>query len=827
MPWTRPLRYLALAGQLALLLFVFERRFHPESVALHQIVKLAAAGFLVHALLPRRLRTAFFALLSIGGIGWVLGPKEAVWLVGTGLALLGLCHLPARFAVRVAAVIAAGAVLVALRAGAAPVPWSAAVWPILGSMFMFRMIVYLYDLRHERAPVSFWKRVSYFFLLPNVCFPLFPVVDWATFARSDGAADPLRVAQKGMQWMFRGFLHLVLYRLVYYWFSISMDQVASGGDLARFLVANYLLYLRISGQFHLVVGMLCLFGFDLPETNRLYVLASSLTDYWRRINIYWKDFMVKVFYMPAFFRMKALGPTPAMVLATVAVFVVTWALHSYQWFWLRGSFPVTAPDILFWSLLGLLVVVNSLHEAAHGRRRSLTAAAWSLRDSFLLALRTLGIFALVCVLWSVWTAGSLAAWLALWGSASEDPLGGTGPVAAVVVLLLAGGTLARWLAGRVPAPRVSGDKLLFWRSAAATSFALVLVSVVGHYSVYSKFGKTVADVVLSLRESRLSQGDLALLQRGYYEELLGVERINSQLWELYMKEPPDWAGDPDEMYRLTGDFLYREHVPGIELKAKGLMTRMNQWGMRDREYAQVKPEGCFRIALIGDSYGVGLGVEEQETWQALLEGSLAEDPPAPDYVSYEVLNFSVGGYRTVQRLAALEQRALGFDPDAVIFMAREIDAKSFRDVSDALRLGVPIPYEPVAEAARGAGVGPDTPEAIAERRLHGVAREILTWTYGEFVRKCRERGVAPIWMFLPTTGEREKEQAHALLLELAQQAGFVIVDLADVWDGRDLSSLWLGEWDEHPNATGHELIAGRVEQVLREQPAVFSAPSPR
>ncbi len=64
------------------------------------------------------------------------------------------------------------------------VPWSSAVWPILGSMFMFRLIVYLYDLRHDKAPVSPWRTLAYFFLLPNVCFPLFPVVDFKTFRRN-------------------------------------------------------------------------------------------------------------------------------------------------------------------------------------------------------------------------------------------------------------------------------------------------------------------------------------------------------------------------------------------------------------------------------------------------------------------------------------------------------------------------------------------------------------------------------------------------------------------------------------------------------------------
>ena len=51
-------------------------------------------------------------------------------------------------------------------------------------MFALRLIVYLYDLKHRGAPFSFWRSVAYFFMLPNACFLLFPVVDYQTLCRS-------------------------------------------------------------------------------------------------------------------------------------------------------------------------------------------------------------------------------------------------------------------------------------------------------------------------------------------------------------------------------------------------------------------------------------------------------------------------------------------------------------------------------------------------------------------------------------------------------------------------------------------------------------------
>ncbi len=85
------------------------------------------------------------------------------------------------------------------------------------------------------------------------------------------------------------------------------------GDLVQFMLGTFLLYLRVSGQFHLIVGLLHLFGFRLPETHKLYYLAHSFTELWRRINIYWTDFMMKTVFYPTYFQVKKLGPSTALV----------------------------------------------------------------------------------------------------------------------------------------------------------------------------------------------------------------------------------------------------------------------------------------------------------------------------------------------------------------------------------------------------------------------------------------------------------------------------------------------------------------------------------
>lgn len=398
--------------QLLALLMVI-RQYQLVSPAFLRIAAVAFIGFVIHHFLPLRHRMPFFVLLSFVGIGIVFGPA-ALWLIAIGLGLVGICYLPVAFQARIGLLVAAGALLAVTRANWVPAPWPVVIWPILGSMFMFRLIVYLYDTQEKSHKEPLFRTLAYFFMLPNVCFPLFPVVDYATFRRNYFDEDSNVIYQRGIVFMVRGITHLIIYRVIYHYTTISPAEVTNAAQLLQYLIATFLLYLQISGQFHLVVGLLHLFGFNLPETNHKFLLSSSFNDFWRRINIYWKDFMLKVFYYPIYFQLRRLGQTWAVVIATILVFIATWLLHSYQWFWIRGSFPIVWQDGVYWMILALLVAANSLVELRYGRQRSLSGEVWTLRRLAIHGVKVLSTMSAILVLWSLWMAESFSAWLALW-----------------------------------------------------------------------------------------------------------------------------------------------------------------------------------------------------------------------------------------------------------------------------------------------------------------------------------------------------------------------------------------------------------------------------
>ncbi|MGC2109739.1 MAG: hypothetical protein WA655_09490 [Candidatus Korobacteraceae bacterium] len=399
-------RFSMLVVPLALLLATF-KVYALEQPAFFTLACLVFGGFAVSYWLPFRYKETFLILLSLAGAYVFLSPLVASMLIAAGLVMFGIIRSERlKFQWRVLALVGILAICIYGRIGKGHHALES-FWPVLGAVFMFRMIIYLYDIKHHSGPANLKDYLSYFFLLPNYYFLFFPVVDFQTFRRSFFQRDIHPVAQQGIWWIFRGTTHLVLYRLIYQMQArLAPPAMPVALAVALKIVSCYLLYLRISGQFHIVAGMLCLFGYDMPETNHRYFLAHSINDLWRRINIYWKDFMVKIVYFPAYFKLRRKGALRAELLSTVLVVVATYILHAYQFFWLKGQFRLSVSDSLFWLILGSAMVVNVWIE--YRNRQQPRRSGWAARLQN--AVQIVATFAFMALLWSMWSSDSLADW---------------------------------------------------------------------------------------------------------------------------------------------------------------------------------------------------------------------------------------------------------------------------------------------------------------------------------------------------------------------------------------------------------------------------------
>lgn len=814
-------KLITLILQLAVVLFTF-RVFNVEDTsAVHTILPLIFGGFIVHAIIAQAYRLPFFFFLSIAAVFAVFGMVNGAWLIGIGMALIGMCHLPIPFRARVGLILVAVAGLVVLRGGWITTSWSEMVLPILGAMFMFRLVIYLHDLRHERKPASIWERLSYFFLLPNIVFPLFPVIDYQLFRKSYYNEDGYKIYQKGVLWIFRGVTHLLLYRAVYYYLVPTPEEVQGLWQVVLFIVSSYLLYLRVSGLFHIIIGILCLFGINLPETHHHYFLAAEFNEVWRRLNIYWKDFMAKVLYYPLVMKIRKWGMMRARVLGTMLVFVATWLLHSYQWFWLRGAFPLNAIDGMYWGILGMFVVFNTVRTTKNLRQTDDDdEVSWSWSEGLRHSGRILGMFIFMSVLWSFWSSESISSWwsvMMVGASASLMEyglllLGIAGIFALVVAHLFMDhkGWSLLWDEKTLP----------FYNVAARTSVAAVALMLIGLPKVYSNLNDDSSAFIASLTEGRLNERDEDILERGYYEGLIDGNSYTSQVWwSERSKKPDNWKATMNSDAVQPGeDVLVYELIPSYSGIIKDAPFNVNQWGMRDKDYAKEKPDNTFRIAFLGASYEQGAGVDDDDVYPALLEKALNEHHGGQQYERYEVLSFAVGGYSPIQSLYLTEKRVLEFEPDVIMYAIHSTEKRRLlMQLQKIAQDNRDISYGFLNDIFAEAGITKEMPHQEARRRIDPFGEQIIKESFQHMGAISEASGVPIIGLFVPSTEEIDgfNEEWHPVLTAHAASANFAVVKVNQVFDGVTEEDIRLAPWDTHLNSKGHEILADRVYETLK------------
>ncbi|MBZ0267107.1 hypothetical protein K8I85_03045 [bacterium] len=125
--------------------------------------------------------------------------------------------------------------------------------------------------------------------------------------------------------------------------------------------------------------------------------------------------------------------------------------------------------------------------------------------------------------------------------------------------------------------------------------------------------------------------------------------------------------------------------------------RTNSRGYRDDEFRTARRDGEKRVALLGDSFGMGWGVPRDAMLATLLE----DECDATD-----VVNLSVAGYGTTQEVLTYETEATRYSPDFAVLLfvigndlndnihvSRRYRKPFFRPDGDGITLsGVPVPY---------------------------------------------------------------------------------------------------------------------------------------
>jgi hypothetical protein len=276
--------------------------------------------------------------------------------------------------------------------------------------------------------------------------------------------------------------------------------------------------------------------------------------------------------------------------------------------------------------------------------------------------------------------------------------------------------------------------------------------------------------------------------------------------------------------RVENPEIFYQLKPDINAYLQAEEFRTNSSSMADREYTLNKPDKTFRIAVIGSSWTMGTGLQQEDTYHSLLETKLNE---LNDSWNYEFLNFGVEYYGLREIVATAKHRALKWNPDVMVIaitpFTTQIRWIEPTGVEELPAQTYPF-FQSYALRAFDRIAGLNLYErGVKSRQLIGYTaadgRESLAQLYRalkEIKQLSNDSGVPAIVMWL--SYQAPVDQISQLLEQAREELGIHIVETHQTLkvNQDELQKLHLGRFDTHPNRLGSEWIAETLRKALLE-----------
>ena len=189
--------------------------------------------------------------------------------------------------------------------------------------------------------------------------------------------------------------------------------------------------------------------------------------------------------------------------------------------------------------------------------------------------------------------------------------------------------------------------------------------------------------------SRLLRGVAAMLVAAFVA--FGACEVAAR---MIFPAPPDRTRQPPVAYLYDPELRYVLAPNQQGWIDNGLVT-VNAAGFRSRTQTDLpKPPGRYRIAVLGDSVTIGMGVADDESFSARTEQLLRQRFPGKDL---DVVNLGIPGYDTRQEVGLLRRHLAQLKPDLVLVGFYS------NDVPDVLEGEVTPTGTPIAAGQQRAG----------------------------------------------------------------------------------------------------------------------------
>lgn len=270
-------------------------------------------------------------------------------------------------------------------------------------------------------------------------------------------------------------------------------------------------------------------------------------------------------------------------------------------------------------------------------------------------------------------------------------------------------------------------------------------------------------------------------------------------------------GQSNYIQRAENDSILWELKPNLDTLFKFKQFSTNEFGMRDRSYSKQKPPNTKRIVVIGDSYAMGSGVADHESYATLIEDMFAKQYSE---INIEVLNFGVGGYGLRNYDAVLRSKAMLFDPDLVIigFSDNDHELPKQAELEGKLRLGEP------AEMFYMSHLKNLLVRKVIRRKLFRQIdrsnQDELAHVENHFtsiISQCNKKGIPAIIAYYPLI---YNEVTTEFYKEKSEESGFYFVNAAEGLEDIPERKIRVNLLDNHPNELGHQVYADNIYEFI-------------
>jgi lysophospholipase L1-like esterase len=291
-----------------------------------------------------------------------------------------------------------------------------------------------------------------------------------------------------------------------------------------------------------------------------------------------------------------------------------------------------------------------------------------------------------------------------------------------------------------------------------------------------------------------------------------------------VEPPPDTPALP-----LPGSARLYGFQPNSTGLSGGVQFRTNSDGFRGPELTGIDGSRDLVIMVLGDSYAFGYGVEEGESFPALLELELSRAHAA---TQVRVVNLGIPGYDTSQELATLREWGPRLRPRIVLLqyhlndLQRHPEAGSSTAPEPALAqvrrhvhlLRLVLPW--LAALSRQVGLNPPT---TATAEVAAYVNDEPAWQANrrallDLFAAARELDAVPgvlVVPYLVDLSERHPAApAYQVVVRFCDSVGVPVVNAFEQFRGERAGRFWISPFDGHPNAAGHVILARAALQLL-------------